>query len=157
MKTEAGNNIKEVLFKGNLPVAGWLPTDPPGHSRYNLISLLASKNINLLNLTKIHLLKHPSPVSLSHLEPCFSSSPSCWSRVCHQRRGGSGWLSTGWQEKKLFWSIIQFFKKIINVRLFGSAKPTVILHSLITVRGASGLLPGEKKPHKTYRPVRETS
>ena len=90
MKTEVGNNIKEVLFKGSLPVAGWLPTDPQGHSRYNLISLLPWKNINLLNLTKIHPPKQPSPVSRPRLEHCFSSSPSCWSRVCHQRRGGSG-------------------------------------------------------------------
>ena len=105
--------------------------------------------------TKKHPPKHPSPVPCPDLQPCFSSPPSCWSRVCHQRRGGSGWLSTGWQEKKLFWSIIQFFKKIINVRLFGSAKPTVILHFLITVRGASGLLPGKTKPHKTYWPVTE--
>ena len=110
--------IKAVLFKGNLPVAGWLPTDPPGHSRYNLISLLTWKNINLLNLTKIHLPKHPSPVSLSHLEPCFSSSPSCWSRVCHQRRGGSGWLSTGWQEERFFWSILWFSKKDYSYQSF---------------------------------------
>ena len=58
MKTEAGNNIKEVLFKGNLPVAGWLPTDPPVHSRYKFISFLTWKNINLLKLIRKNI--HPN-------------------------------------------------------------------------------------------------
>ena len=153
MKTEAGNNIKEVLFKGNLPVAGWLPTDPPGHSRYNLISLLTWKNINLLRLIRKNI--HPN----TPLQFLFLISNLVFLLLL---LAGAGCATRGEEalvdfpqvgkKKDSFDQFFDFLKRIIHTRHF-----TNIQHFCLSVRGASGLLPGEKKPHKTYRPVRETS
>ena len=55
--------------------------------------------------------------------------------------------------RKILLVISLTFKKDYQNYIFGSVRPTVILHLSISVRGASGLLPGKTKPHKTYRPV----